>query len=385
MALCYHRPTLSVFAPMYDSLPLTLADAALRGALLAVLLLLAIVLLRERTPSPVRRIGIALTLGLCVQVIGSLPLLEETLSREWLAPLVAISVGNAVLFWVFVLALFDDEFVLRPLHIAAWLAAALLGGCNCGFINGSASLFAPYLVGLQRAVPMVFAILAALAAIRRWRDDLVESRRKLRAFVVVTGVAYTLAMAVVRIGSARGRLDSVTSIIDIATLLAMLVPVALLTFRLNTGGLFAPERIACLPQAETEPAGATPTPEKPDPLDADLADLAEALQRAMTVERAYRDEGLSVAGLAARLAVRQYRLRRLINQRLGYRNFNAYINSYRLEEARAALADPAQNHLPILTIALEAGFQSIGPFNRAFKSALGLTPTEFRQKQSPQS
>jgi AraC-like DNA-binding protein len=32
----------------------------------------------------------------------------------------------------------------------------------------------------------------------------------------------------------------------------------------------------------------------------------------------------------------------------------------------------------VLSIALEAGFQSIGPFNRAFKAATGLTPTEFR-------
>ena len=48
---------------------------------------------------------------------------------------------------------------------------------------------------------------------------------------------------------------------------------------------------------------------------------------------------------------------------------------------RAALRDPAKRDLPILTLALEAGFQSIGPFNRAFKTATGLTPTEFRQQK----
>jgi AraC-like DNA-binding protein len=32
----------------------------------------------------------------------------------------------------------------------------------------------------------------------------------------------------------------------------------------------------------------------------------------------------------------------------------------------------------VLTIAMDAGFQSIGPFNRAFKAETGLTPTEFR-------
>ena len=120
----------------------------------------------------------------------------------------------------------------------------------------------------------------------------------------------------------------------------------------------------------------------PEPV-ADPAEdrLSEALQQLMARERIYRSEDLSVARLAAHLAVPEYRLRRLINQRLGYRNFNAYINAFRLAEARAALADPGQRETPVLTIALGAGFQSIGPFNRAFKIATGCTPTEFRREK----
>ena len=38
----------------------------------------------------------------------------------------------------------------------------------------------------------------------------------------------------------------------------------------------------------------------------------------------------------------------------------------------------AAEELPILTIALEAGYGSIGPFNRAFKQRMGMTPTEYR-------
>jgi AraC-like DNA-binding protein len=47
----------------------------------------------------------------------------------------------------------------------------------------------------------------------------------------------------------------------------------------------------------------------------------------------------------------------------------------------AALADPAQEAVPILTIAMDAGFQSLGPFNRAFKAQTGVTPSEFRRLQ----
>ena len=100
----------------------------------------------------------------------------------------------------------------------------------------------------------------------------------------------------------------------------------------------------------------------------------------MEEEKVYRQEGFGVAALVAALDVPEYRLRRLINQRLGHRNFSSFVNGYRLAEATAALADPAQADVPVLTIALDAGFQSIGPFNRAFKAHTGMTPTAYRKQ-----
>ena len=68
----------------------------------------------------------------------------------------------------------------------------------------------------------------------------------------------------------------------------------------------------------------------------------------------------------------------MINRQLGHRNFAQYLNSWRLAEVKAALADPAQRAVPILTIALDAGFGSLGPFNRAFRDAEGCTPSAYR-------
>jgi AraC-like DNA-binding protein len=107
--------------------------------------------------------------------------------------------------------------------------------------------------------------------------------------------------------------------------------------------------------------------------------LLRRLDRLMVEERVYRREGLTIGALAAKLGVQEYRLRQAINEGLGYRNFNAFLNSYRLGEAKAALADPGQEEVPILTIAMDAGFRSLGPFNRAFKADTGTTPTEFRR------
>lgn len=377
--------------------PTTLLDAALRGMLLALLLVLVLVLGRDRPRLLAARAGLLLALGLCIQVIGSMPLFEATVPRAWQSPFVAISVGNAVLFWVFVRALFDDDFALRPLHIASWLAVAVLAAFNCAMVAGSASVVAPITVGIQRAVPLVFAVLAAMAAASQWRADLVEGRRRLRVFIVVTGVGYSIGMLVVRLASPRGQLSGPSATADAAMLLLIVAVVTWQMVRLAGSEFFpaaqAPAVIPpVMPGGPAQPAeeSADPRPAEPGPATEPAPDpaedrLAASLQHAMAVEHAYRSEDLSIATLAARLSVPEYRLRRLINQRLGHRNFNAFVNGFRLAEATAALADSSKRELPVLTIALTAGFQSIGPFNRAFKAATGLTPTEFRRKKLAES
>ncbi len=382
---------------MPQPLPLTLVDAALRGTLIALLMLLAGRLGRDLPRLPAARAGVALALGLCMQVLGSTPLFEALVPRLWQAPLVAVAVGNAVLFWVFVQALFDDDFVLRPVHGVAWLAVAGLSGLNCAVMAGSASVLALFTLGAQRAAPLLFSVLAAA---RHWCSDLVEGRRRLRVFIVVTGIAYTLAMLAARIVAPQGRLSGPTATLDVVALLVIVAVVAWQMLRLASSDLLPARLPSLLPSPLTlapvdagalspvnvgvrarpvsiEPAPIADLPAPPDPAE---ERLATALQRVMAEDGAYRTEDLTVARLAARLAVPEYRLRRLINQRLGHRNFNAFVNGYRLDEARTALADPLRRELPVLTIALDAGFQSIGPFNRAFKAATGLTPTEFRRQ-----
>ncbi len=109
------------------------------------------------------------------------------------------------------------------------------------------------------------------------------------------------------------------------------------------------------------------------------------LKHLMATERTYRQEGLTIGVLAVRLGMPEYRLRTLINDGLGHRNFNAFLNRYRLDEVKAALGDASQAEVPVLTIALDAGFQSLAPFNRAFKADTGLTPTEFRRRAAAPS
>jgi len=348
-----------------------LIDAALRGAALALLALLGGRLLHARPDLAAARAAALLCLGLGMQLLSSTPLFEAEVGLRWQAPLIAVSVGNAVLFWVLVQALFNDEFRFRAVHVLAWCGAAGVSLLNCLLLaSGAASSpLLPYTQALQRAMPLLFTLLSLAAAAAHWRADLVEQRRRLRLFLLLAGGAYALSSVALRLGSG-GRLSPGAALLDVSWLLLILATLAAALLGLRGTDL--------LPQPAMPAAPPPVQDEQPD-----TAELAQALalQARVRAERLYQAEDLSLASLAARLGLPEYRLRRLINQQLGHRNFNAFVNGLRLEAASAALADPARREQPVLSIALEAGFQSIGPFNRAFKAAMGLTPSEFRRQR----
>ncbi len=373
-------------------MPLPLIDAALRGMVFVLALLLALLLWRQRRQLPAALAGAALllSLGLAVQVLGSAPAIEGHAGCAVQTPLIAVAVGNAVLFALFSAALFDDGFRWRAWHVAAWLLAAGIGAAQCPAVMAlppDDGLRTALRVAL-RLVPILAMAAALWAALRHWRADLVESRRRLRGVLVAAGIVYTLVQLGARLSTSSGLLTPGLALLDVAVLLAVLLGWALAVLQVGGGGLMAvagrtPDARAPVPETATAasvPAAAPPigaASEAPDPAD---ASLAAALQQAMADDRAYRDPELSLGALATRLAVPEYRLRRHINQQLGFRNFNAYVNGFRLADARRWLADPAMRETPVLTLALDAGFGSVGPFNRAFKADTGLTPTEFRAR-----
>ncbi len=390
---------------------------------LALALLLAAQLMRERRPRPtVMQAALLLCVGLIVQVPGSAPWVEHNLGCAWHTPLVGIAVGNAVLFCLFTAALFDDGFHWRAWHALAWGLAALVGGVQCVAVVGlEPGVFLTALRVALRAVTILSLLAALWTALRHWRTDLVESRRRLRFLLVGAGVAYTLVQLAARLSTPTGLLTPGLALMDMAVLLAVMWGWALSTLRLHPGGLMAAGSNSAVKATGVDPgihansgttdgsarSAVTTTPRpfddtpaspvhtprnaaaasQPSPAAAATADeaLAATLGRTMVEDRAYRDDALTVSTLAVRLGVPEYRLRRHINQRLGYRNFNVYVNSFRLADARRWLADPAHGDAPVLTIALDAGFGSIGPFNRAFKADTGLTPTDYRRQALAES
>ena len=342
---------------------LTVLDLALRAGLVTLLLFAAALVLRDHGRAPLARLAALFALGVAAHALQSAAGFA-TLPAWWRAPVVALSAGNAVVFWIFSRALFDDGFRLRAWHVVAWVALAAAALVNCLGPGPTQPPAASALGGLITVATLVFAALAVAQSFSTWRGDLVEGRRRLRIFIVGAGAAYTAVH--VATGVASGRNSSTLDALALAVIACIVV--------WHLVGATASELLA--PEAAPAPA----VRDAPSTATATDAPLIAALERRMTVDRAYRQDGLTIGALAMQLGVPEYKLRRAINQGLGHRNFNAFLNRYRVEEAKAALADPAQAPVPVLTIAMDAGFQSLGPFNRAFKTATGLTPSEYRRE-----
>ncbi len=106
-----------------------------------------------------------------------------------------------------------------------------------------------------------------------------------------------------------------------------------------------------------------------------------ALQKQIRDDHIYLHSDLTITKLATNLGVTSHRLREMINQSLGYENFNQFINSLRISAILKKFDDPKYDHIPILTLALDGGFRSLSPFNKAFKETVGKTPSQYRKSR----
>ena len=97
----------------------------------------------------------------------------------------------------------------------------------------------------------------------------------------------------------------------------------------------------------------------------------------MEVNRFYQDAELSLPSLAEALNIPTHELSRIINVALK-KNFNDFINEYRVVEVARKMQDPAFDHITLLGIAFDCGFNSKTTFNRTFKQMTCKSPAEYK-------
>ncbi len=340
--------------------PLLLIDALARGAILGLIALWTWLLLRDHRDVLAARLAVVMNLTIVCHVVTTFPASELPPPIDWVFELGSVTVPAA--FWLFTRAWFNDE---RQIGWMSWASIPWSMALVAAILAIGDPLSPPQqAIGVMlRASMFGFALAGLWTAWRGRAGDLVEGRRRMRLSLVVGAGAFVVLTNAIEVLVHSDLLgDHWRSFVEIG--------IALLTFSFCAAmfGVRQADLLGPPARAASKPASAL-----------DSADqLAARLRELMSAERPYRDEGLTIAALAARVGEQEYRLRRLINRALGHRNFAQFLNGYRLDEVREALADPAQREVPILTIALDAGFGSLGPFNRAFREAEGMTPSEYR-------
>ena len=355
-----------------NAMEVTALDLGLRGAAAGLFLMMTVVVLvRVRPLETIRLLGAAMAAGGAAYAIVTAPFVPKAM-LWWTVPILA---GNPVIFWLWARAAFDDDFTVRRWHGVLWLVIVGIGFSV--FLTWTTwPMLAKAGARSLSIVALVLSLSAAVQTVRTWSADLVAGRRRLRLAVLILSLLFIALLAGSDLTSISSRSYGFSgSLVSAVGLLALAA--------LAGWSLFHPPAASPVAMA-TEASGDAGSVAQIEPR-ADRGRervaplLLRRLDHLMTVERIYRQEGLSIGMLAVKLDLPEYRLRQVINEGLGYRNFNAFLNRYRLDEAKAGLSDLSQRDVPVLTIAMDAGFQSIGPFNRAFKADTGLTPTEFRR------
>ncbi len=218
------------------------------------------------------------------------------------------------------------------------------------------------------ALQILFAGVALLWAVDNWRADLVEERRRLRfIFLVVAGLYIIASVLFGRVLVAMEVVSPLSSYVVLSAGCALLGLASVFSMFQGDTRFFTQPGRRQSPQVNVEE-------------DHLIGHDLEAIRCAFEEERVYREGGLTVSQLAAKLTIPEYRLRKRIHQELGYQNFNALLHHYRVREAAQHLQSVERRNVPILTIALSVGYQSVNPFNRAFRKLKGMSPSEFRTK-----
>jgi AraC-like DNA-binding protein len=339
-------------------------DITIRVCGVTLLLLQAALLIAYARDVRPARFGALMAVGLAGVMIVDTPL-SAAIPAGLRLLVLALSMNSAIFIWWFTRSLLDDDFRLGGLEwgiAAAWFALGsqnLLGFAQAEPVSNLWAAYARTAMAVGIAAHIVYIAIAGRSA------DLVEARRRVRAYLAVTIAALFLIDLGTELVFGYLNVPLWLSTLQAATFLTVIVWTICWLLRLDKSVLMFERHET--PQAVTEPALSP----KEQRLHARLAEL-------MDKERAYLEPELSIGALAERIGAPEHQLRSLINKAMGWRNFRAFLNSYRMEAIKQDLADPEKAALPILTIAMDGGFASLSSFNRAFKEATGKTPSQWR-------
>lgn len=257
-----------------------------------------------------------------------------------------------------------------PVLLGVLFAIQIVLEATLVLLDGSSGVAIDGLNIVLDILQLVFVGFAMFWTLNGWSSDLVEDRRALRWMIIsLQGALIFFVTVVENFLVAFGYIEIAEAQFVLVSAIAILVSAMVIaTMQFDYVSLSKVIRkVAVLTEENTTENSA----------DFDI----DSFNRQFRDAKLYREAGLTIASLAKKLSLPEYRLRAFIHKTLGYRNFNAMLHQYRIEDACEALADPDNRTVPVLTIALTVGYQSITPFNNAFREIMGVTPSEYRKRR----
>lgn len=159
------------------------------------------------------------------------------------------------------------------------------------------------------------------------------------------------------------------------------IALVLIIYWIGFSQYLRPQVVVVTEQGEPPPSPTSEsvTPAKLSLSEPEMQQYTKVLKNAMTQEKLYLDASLNLASLAEHLNIPSKHISQTLNQFVG-KNLNDFVNEYRVEDMKQKLLDKKYDHLTILGIAFEAGFNSKATFQRIFKKIVKLSPSEFKKQ-----
>ena len=101
------------------------------------------------------------------------------------------------------------------------------------------------------------------------------------------------------------------------------------------------------------------------------------LRHAIEEDKMFAQHDITLDDVSKKLGARKHHLSQVVNEHYS-RSFTDLVNTWRLNEARSRLANPACRHEKISAIAYDVGFSSVSVFTTMFKKRFNVTPSACR-------
>lgn len=323
--------------------------------------LLVVVLLCIRLRSRERLFSVFMGLGGATALILPL-LLEFELPPAILLPALILQSGGSFWFWLFAISQGRDSFKPNWKHwsllgLKVFLTVLWLSKGNRLILDISPEEEFVWRAMVPALMTLGFAVAAVWASASNLEDELAENRLILRRIAVFWGAGSIVAIIGITLVFRGPVLGSVGDWLMVCLALAICTNIHIWLLRSHAYPAEGENRAV---------------PESPE-----LKDLAQRIEALFREKQYFVTEGLTVNQLAAHLGQKDYKVRRAINGVLGYRNFNAFLNQYRVEAARKRLIE--EPDLPVIRLAMDLGYRSLAVFNKVFKETTGRTPSDYRR------